>query len=91
MNVEDVVKLIKACKNSGVHLLKLDTLELQFSPSGPTAIRAPIIDPPKEPVPADIARAIEREIEEDQDLKDLQDSILMIEDPLAFEANLRRD
>lgn len=86
MGLEDVVKLIEACKNAGVSRIKWNKLDVTFhEQSQPTA-------PGREAIPQVIqSRAeIEREIEEDPDLNDLEFQTLMITDPEAFEDYVRK-
>jgi len=86
--LEDVEKVIEACKNAGVSRIKWDKLEITFHPQAdkaePTATGKAEL--PKEK----ISRAIEREIETDPDLNDLELQTLMISDPQAFEEYLRK-
>lgn len=89
--LEDVVKLLEACKNAGVERIKWERLEITFSPpqAGTTATvmaELPMVNPSRE----SIERKIEQEIEDDPDLSDLELQTLMINDPEAFEDYLRK-
>lgn len=85
MTIEDVVKLIEACKNTGISKLKFEKLELQFLPKVTDAIVTE-----STPDTEHTRRAIQQQIERDADLQDLEAQNLMISDPVAYEASLIR-
>lgn len=82
MNYDEVELLIEACKNAGVSKLKFKGLEINFFPPPDQTPVAPA----RAYLPSEADRAIEKEIEEDEDLKALALENLMIENPLEYEA-----
>jgi hypothetical protein len=84
--LEEVVKLLEACKNAGVSRIKWEKLDITFDPSASATAPAQAALPKSNPN----RDQIEREIEEDPDLSDLELQTLMINDPEAFEDYLRK-
>lgn len=81
MNVEEIVKLIEACKTSGVQKLKFEKLELMFHP--PEQIAAAAIAERRS------SQVVETENPMDEDLEDILVQNLLIAEPLEYE-NARR-
>lgn len=81
-SLEDIVKLLSACKNAGVSRVKWEKLDISFHPASEL--------PKSNPSRIAIENQIEQEIEDDPDLNDLELQTLMINDPEAFEDYLRK-
>jgi hypothetical protein len=83
MTTQEIEILIDACKNAGVSHFKFKGLDFQFFPREEIAVA------PARAYPSQADRAIELELEEDDDLREIALQNLLIENPLAYEAAVR--
>ena len=84
MNTEDIVKLMEACKTSGVQRLKYEKLEIVLHPPGEVAAAAV--------TEKRSFRAIEQQDDTlDEDLQDLMIQSMLIDDPLGYEQERRKE
>ncbi len=86
---KDISVIIKSCKDSGVSSLDYGGLKLSFRSEEPEAESEPDL-----PIlsPIDIAEdegLADRQVEENQELRDLELQNLMISDPVGFEQHMR--
>lgn len=90
LSVEEVVKLIESCNNAGVTKLKWGKLVVSFGQKWEAypAVAAAPDQIPINPIKSQIS--VEREIEEDPDLRDLEMASLLITDEEAYEEELRK-
>lgn len=92
MTVDDVVKLIEACKNTSVTRLKFEKLEISFDQEikpEPVISRIPQIEDSREVENREVEnREVEQSILQDL-IDDVESQVLMASDPLAFEAEMR--
>jgi hypothetical protein len=84
LELEEVVKLINACKNAGVQRIKYQQLDVHFFAESTATDKADL------PGPKPNREPIENLIEEDEDLMDLELQNLLIENPAAYEERLRK-
>jgi len=86
LEMEEVVKLIDACKNAGVQRIKYQQLDVTFFAESTATDKAELPGPKPDPN----RERIETLIEEDEDLMDLELQSLLIENPAAYEERLRK-
>ena len=88
---KDISTIIKACQNSGVSSLDCGGLKLSFHISEPELDPAPIQGGLQlAQLPDDNEKELlDRQIEENEELRELQLQTMMIEDPEAYEQHMR--
>jgi hypothetical protein len=85
LSAKDISSIIKSCKDSGIKSLDYGGLKLSFEGQP--------LDP-HDDIQLDNAQGnqshlLEKEIEEDSDLRELELQNLMISDPVAYEKHMR--
>ena len=93
LKASEICKIIKACKVAGVHSLSYNGLELEFTPPQGQEVATAQVSP----VEFDFTKLSEKENPEntmrmlDEDsLMEMEESQLLIDDPLAFEKSQER-
>ncbi len=85
MTAQELVKLIKACKDSNVELLNFEGLVLRFKSgdAGDLMVNPDKIKPPTDKQ-LEVIQSEVRETQSEHDIRDIL-ATLAIEDPVAFE------
>jgi hypothetical protein len=86
MTVDDVVKLIEACKNGPVTKLKFEKLEVHFNHEPRPVIRESPEETPQVPQNREVEQTLIQDI-----IEEIETQALLASDPLAFEAEMMRD
>lgn len=93
LNAEDICKILRTAKESGVELFECGPLSVHFGAreSAPPSEAAPGAEPPKSALPLEELHRVQQQVEETSLLeeeittKEARAAALLIEDPLAYE------
>ncbi len=89
---KDISAILKACKDSGVNSFECGGLKLSFHSEAPVEEPQPIqggLHLATDLVEEDSKEFMERQSEDDTELRDLELQNLMMSDPVGFEQHMR--
>ena len=84
---KDISTIIKSCKDSGVTSLECGGLKLSFDPVDPDPMQVGLQLAPA--LEGNEKELLERQVEDDNELRDLELQNLMIDDPVGYEKHMR--
>lgn len=87
IEAKDLIKLVKACRTSGVSSLKIGDVEIKFKAGDaaelPRIAPSEVVNPPS----ADELKEIEKDVSERQELSDMESELdhMLLENPVLYE------